>query len=305
MIPRWFTCLLLLLAASPASSQAPPAHRTGRERSPANSPTTTIRAMARAYNERSVETLDGLLTADYRFHFSDGDSSGLGYVNGFDRAHELESARSMLEGDPGSQLPMARSIRVTVGEMESGPDPEHPDSLSHYRVVVVHRMNIRILGQGGEKLGSLPADQIFHLVRGDVAQRTERQVASPTRWYVRRWLEDIHAFERTLAATAGRCEEMTARAAVDVTGAFGVRALDSPLCPTLDVVCDLPGSENAVLEVYDVQGRRLARRDLAVAAPGAVRVQAGSGARFAPGAYWLRLTQGRRPASHRMVVVAR
>jgi hypothetical protein len=298
-----------LVLPAPASAQRAVERVPGRPRLAPDSPKAAIRCLAQAYNERSIGRFEGLLSADYRFHFSAGDSAGSGYLNAFDRGHELRSARRLFTGVDENGEPagiIAKTLRVTVGGMDEGADPEHPDSLSAYRVVVARQMTMRITREKGETMVGLPADQIFYLVRGDVAQRVEGQPGLATRWYIRRWMEDVRAVEKALAATDGHCEDAEKMAAgAALAGAFGVRALDSPLCPTLDVVCDLPTAEPATLEVYDLQGRRVARQELHPSAPGTVRVQAGSGQRFAPGAYWLRLTQGRRAPSKRMVIVAR
>lgn len=300
---------VLALAPAPAAAQRASERVPGRPGLVPDSPKAAIRCLAQAYNERSLERFGSVLSADYRFHFAVGDAAGAGYLNGFDRTHEMRAARSLFTGVDENGAPariVARSLRVTVGGMDEGADPEHPDSLASYRVVVVRRMALRVTTPSGERIELLPADHIFYLVRGDAAQCAAGQPALANRWYIRRWMEDWHAVEQALAATDGRCEE-AGNAATDpaLAAAFGVRALDSPLCPTLEVACDLPTAEPATLEVYDLQGRRLARQVLHPSAPGTMRVPAGSGARFPPGAYWLRLSQGQRPPSRRMVIVAR
>jgi hypothetical protein len=52
-------------------------------------------------------------------------------------------------------------------------------------------------------------------------------------------------------------------------------------------------------------GRRLSQRVLSPQAAGSRLVEAGSGRHFDPGAYWVRLTQGRRAPVTRMVMVAK
>src|SRR5262249_12641379 len=86
---------------------------------------------------------------------------------------------------------------------------------------------------------------------------------------------------------------------------LAVRPLANPACSKLEVTCDLPGSEPARVEVYDVSGRVVNRRDVPVAAPGTVTVEAGRGAQLIPGVYWVRLRQAARRPSTQMVVVAR
>jgi len=310
--PLVFACLAVVaLALAPAPAPASPAtarHESRPSVAPAT-PRAAIRSLADAYESRSVERLGGLFSADYRFHFSSGDRAGAGYLNGFGRDSELRAANGLFNGVHNDRVdrPGVKRIRMSVGAMEEGADPEHPDSLSHYRVVVVHKLAFDIRVTDDETNQSLPSDHVFYLVRGDVAQRVEGQPGETGRWYIRRWMENIREVEQQLAGTDGRCEEAE-KLAVDagaLAGVLAVRALDVPLCPTLDVVCDLPVAAPATLEVFDLQGRRLARQVLNPVAPGPMRVQAGSGVRFAPGAYWLRLTQATRPPGKRLVIVAR
>lgn len=291
---------------------AVPAFAAREERAPAppsvvpTSPKSAVRELARAYTARSVEGLAALYSADYRFHFSAGDSAGAGYLRGLPRDEDLASAVAMLRSytsPEGVTVPGVKRVRITAGPLEEGADPEHPDSLLHYRVVVANHFEFDIVAY--DTLQTRPSTQIFYLVRGDVAQLAPGQRASANRWYIRRWLEDVRAVEQALAATDGRCEENEALAAAPLAGVFGVRALNTPLCPTLEVVCDLPRAEPATLEVYDLQGRRLARQELRPTQPGPMRLLAGGGRHFAPGAYWLRLLQAGQAPSKRMVIVAR
>lgn len=297
-----------VLAAKTSGHPAPP--QPGAQGKPFVPPTTpkrAVEALGKAYSNRSTRAFEGLLAADYRFHFSDGDSAGVGYVNGLGREAEVRSARELFEGGSNDgRIQQADRIVVTVGEMEEGPDPEHPDSLSHYRVVTAHRMSFEMYFTASDTLMNLPADQIFFLVRGDVALRMPGQPGLSNRWYIRRWLENVRHLEEALASTDGQCEETTTAGMPTLAVALGLRALDSPLCSTLKLACDLPGAEPATLEVFDVAGRRMAKRELVPTSAGStIQVEAGSGMRFAPGAYFLRLTQGNRAPSRKMVLVAR
>lgn len=288
------------LAAAPRRDAKPPLRPV--------SPQNTVRCLADAYEHMSLDEFSSLLSADYVFHFSTGDSTGRGFLNGFDREHEIGSAKGLFNLYPGTEDSPNRvvSIRTSAGRLEESPDPEHPDSISHYRVVVARNFGIDMKTAGNEEMQSLAATEVFYLVRGDVARLVEGQVPLAGRWYIRRWMEDVDAFAKSMAGRDGHCDEPSPAGAESVLPAvFGVRPVDSPLCPTLEVVCDLPTAEPATLEVFDLQGRRLAKQELRPPGPGPMRIAAGSGQRFAPGAYWLRLTQGRRVPSKRLVVVAR
>src|SRR5262249_51787915 len=85
---------------------------------------------------------------------------------------------------------------------------------------------------------------------------------------------------------------------------LAVRPLTNPACAKLDVRCDLPGLEPARVEVYDVSGRRVNQREVAVASAGTMTIEAGHGAKLYPGIYWVRVAQGLRRPATRMVVVA-
>ncbi len=275
----------------------------------ATTPPTAVTRIAEAYTERSLSGLNSLLSADFRFHFSEGDSAGIAYAQGFSRANELNAARAMFFGVPGDTM-RARPDRIAVnsGPIEEGVDPEHPDSTRQYRLAIAHDFQLRMvfLSDSTEVI-SRNAIQIFHVVRGDAAVRMPGQAADTTHWYVRRWLEDLDAVTISLGKVDGECgggpaenEPLSA-----VPALVGLRAIGVPLCPTLKVLCDLPGSEAALLEVYDIQGRRLAERTVTPQSPGSVLAEAGGGQHVKPGAYWVRLVQGRRPPVTRMVMVAR
>lgn len=65
----------------------------------------------------------------------------------------------------------------------------------------------------------------------------------------------------------------------------------------------LPEAGPAALELYDLTGRKLWSRDVGDAGPGEHAVRIGDGARLPPGVYLVRLVQGRRVATARIVVV--
>ena len=310
--------LMLALAAAAPDRGAP-------ARSPkADSPIAAVHCLARAYSEKSLEDFAALLTADYRFH----DDSGGGvlasqFVDGFTREHELKSASGLFNGvvrEGRVVMPAAVSIATTLDGLSEGPDPEHQDSTGHYRVVAVRRFRMTLGLANGDTVALNPSLHVFHLVRGDAALCAPGQPADSGRWYLRRWLEDIDGLTLALAEDRGRCGEPAPKpgaparsegAGVASEGSAGaprrlaIHPLGNPACPTLDLTCDLPGSESALLEVFDVMGRMMNHRDLPATAPGTVRIAAGAGARLAPGIYWVRLSQGARRPSTRMVVVAR
>ena len=65
----------------------------------------------------------------------------------------------------------------------------------------------------------------------------------------------------------------------------------------------LPDAAPATLALFDISGRRMWSRDLGALASGEHHVLLGDGAWFPPGLYLMRLTQGARTATARVVIV--
>jgi hypothetical protein len=207
----------------------------------------------------------------------------------------------------------ADSVGLVMDGIGEGVDPEHPDSTQHYRVLSVRRFEYGWRTTRGERFVTSSNLHVFHVVRGDVAQLDSSQLPDSSRWYVRRWLEDITALNAELLARQGVCGEPLAAVAGPRSGSgtpalptlLAVHALENPACAKLEIRCDLPGLEPARVEVYDVTGRRVNQRDVSVGAAGTVTIEAGKGAKIYPGVYWVRVGQGLRHPVTRMVVVAR
>lgn len=284
----------------------------------ADSPAAAIQCLARAYSDKSLESYAALLAADYRFHTTQAQL--VRYVDGMTRDVELQSASNLFRGmSPGGPDHGSVTIRVTLNGLTEGPDPEHPDSTTRYRVVAVRRFEMSIRRANGDSVMTTPNLNVFHVVRGDAVVRAEGQPADSSRWYIRRWLEDVGEVTTALAAQKQDCGEPSPRPASPVheeaasAPASGphrpvelaIHPLANPACPSLTIQCDLPGSETAQIEVFDVMGRLMNRRALEITAPGTLSVEAGAEARLEPGVYWVRLSQARRSATTKMVVVTR
>jgi hypothetical protein len=210
-------------------------------------------------------------------------------------------------------VPPPDSVGITFDGIVEGVDPEHPDSTRHYRTLTVNHAEFGIRMRDGNRLLNAPTTHAFQVVRGDAALLVPGQVPSPEIWYIRRWIEDVSGIRAALDKRVGGCgEEPTptpgaspaTRAPATAPTVLAVHALTNPACAMLEVRCDLPGKEPARVEVYDVGGRRVNQRDVAVASAGTMTIEAGQGARLLPGVYWVRLGQGTRPPTTRMVVVA-
>jgi hypothetical protein len=268
-------------------------------------PAGAIEALARAYEDMSLPTLRDLLADDFHFHTTDEKVARLIDVN---RARELQVAGALFRGlVQGGKVvePAADSISFRVEGLSENADPEHPDSTAHYRTVVAARFegDLYVPGDKVFQTGTQGA-QIFYVVRGDAAVLAGGSPADSTRWYIRRWFEDIEGLVASLGEIEGDCSQADSASVQAAALAFGIHPLGNPACPALDIACDLPRSGPARIEVFDVMGRRMTGQTFEVAAPGTVRLQAGAGTHLAPGAYWVRLTQGDQGRT-RMVVVAR
>jgi hypothetical protein len=313
---RFATIALSLLLAGTAqavSTSIPPVNQ------PLTGPSAGLEKLAQAYRNLSVAGIDAMLTRDYRFHAIGANAENLlRFTDGYTRENELESVRGMLEGvtrDGRVIMPKADSVGMSFDGILPGVDPEHPDSTQHYQVLTVTRAQFGIRLANGRHLTNQPCRHVFHVVRGDVALLAPGQPADPDRWYIRRWLEDVSGLRTALNEKRGDCGERDPGTGPAVASGrppgpglprtLGIRALTNPACSALRVSCDLPGSEPARVEVYDVSGRLVNTRQLEVKAAGNLIVDAGAGAHLIPGVYWVRLGQAKRHPSTRMVVVAR
>ena len=307
----WTAALFALSLAGAAHASRPSSIVPANQ--PVVGPQGTLEAIARGYRDRSVDSVAAHYTADWRFH-TYGDTV-IHFVNGVDRQYELGVLQTMFHGSirgADTLRAPADSVGITMDGFREGVDPEHPDSTQHYQVVEVGRFEMGIRS-GKTLLMTSSKKHVFHFVRGDVAQLVPGQPADSTRWYVRRWLEDVSGVLESLAKSAGNCGEPEApvpgpragAAAPAASVALAVHPLMNPACAKLEVVCDLPERGPARIDVYDVGGRRMNRRDLTAAAPGRMTIEAGAGTKLSPGPYWVRVSQGKYAPATRMVLVAR
>jgi len=309
--PRLLFPLLAVasVAAASRSTSVPPVNQ------PLSGPEAALERLADGYRDRSPASVIANLTLDFRFH-SKGDSL-LRYTSGSSRDDEARVIEGMLHGviRGGDTLAdPADSVGMILDGISEGVDPEHPDSTLRYEVLTVRRFELGFRTARGLRVTTASPLNVFHIVRGDVALLEQGQPADSTRWYVRRWLEDVSAVNAGLAEREGGCGEAPAPVAGPRSGggrstapptALEVHALTHPACAKLEVRCDLPGREPARVEVYDVSGRLVNRRDIEIAAAGTMTIEAGHGAALNPGVYWVRVAQGLRAPVTRMVVVAR
>jgi hypothetical protein len=268
-----------------------------------------------AFDHGALPELDAVLSADYLFDFLVDTPKWSMRPSVDTRADQLELAARVIGITKyyKSRRMDAYGGFVSCGAVEEGIDPEHADSTCQYRLLLVRDFRMRLKRVSHEAdssefdLNYLHGLQVLHVVRGDAAVCTPSQPADSTHWYLRRWLQDVDALTLRLGKLVGECggDEAASEPRGAAPPMLALRAIGVPLCPTLKVLCDLPGSEPALLDVYDIQGRRVAQRTVTPQSPGSVLVEAGCGQQFKPGAYWVRLAQGRRAPITRLVMVAR
>ena len=310
---RWLPILILL---SGSSAHSRPSTSVLPVNQPLVGPQAALERLADAYRDRSPDSVLANLTLDYRFHSVGSSDSMLSFTIGSDRETEAGVIRGMLHGvirNGDTLMAPADSVGMIIDGINEGVDPEHPDSTQHYRVLSVRRFGFGVRTTRGVRLDAVTGLNIFHVVRGDAALLPDGQQVDSLRWFVRRWLEDVSGLKAELDHREGSCGEAPAPVpgprsggvgTPAVPGVLAVHALTNPACAKLEVRCDLPGKEPARVEVYDVGGRRVNQRDVSVASAGTMTIEAGQGAKLLPGVYWVRLGQGTRPPTTRMVVVA-
>ena len=93
-------------------------------------------------------------------------------------------------------------------------------------------------------------------------------------------------------------------APIDYPVGFGVVDVrPNPARGTIAATVELPGAGPARLDLIDAAGRRVESREFSFAQPARGSVRFNAAGRFSAGIYWLRLTQGDRVASKRVVVL--
>jgi len=146
------------------------------------------------------------------------------------------------------------------------------------------------------------AVQVLHLMRGGSAP-ADGLPAGVDRWYVGHGDDGVESIATLLGSKSEAPAQSEATAARPLR--LAIHPLANPTASSFDVLCDLPGSEPASIEVFDVMGRHVTGRQIAMATAGTARVRLDSGVRLAPGSYWLKLSQGSRTPVSLRVVVAR
>jgi len=262
-----------------------------------DSPLGLVLRLGEAYSKQSISHYARGFTTDFRFMFGDRESRER-YPDGFTRRDEIFSARHLFEGftdRDGVHRPGAAGITVRLDSMEVVPDIERPDSSATHQIVIVHRGSLQIELDNGEAIDVGPQRHVFYCVRGDVASLSPGQPSDADHWYVRRWVEVDEAGEPAPNRVASHPE-------ITRIG-LAVRPVANPTRPPVSITFSLPEALGAVIDVLDVAGRRVLKRDLVTFQAGTHRLEIDEARALRPGIYWLRLSQGAQSRVARLVIV--
>ena len=269
-----------------------------------DSPLGLWNALITAYEARDADTYAGLLTSDFVFHFADDDLQAR-YPQGWAKADETASARRLFTGGENSQ-----GIRVSAAdsvdvEYESAhgvaPSTQEP-----------RRRQISVLGLvftfhfGSEVVRTSPQELHVRVARGDLAALDSTQTATLDRWYVEEMREFPPGTEAAAVANrraeAGGGEVDRAPATTQRELRFGIDWVGSDRARRVtNVAFVLTSFEPAIVEVFDVRGRRLLRQEIEAPSPGVRQVQLAPSRGLATGVYFVRLRQGAQTAVEKAV----
>lgn len=242
-------------------------------------PGATVWAMLDAFQQRSESGYVGWMTDDFIFQSDDPDFRATS-PSGMSRDAERRFAEHLFRGGAnapdGRPLPTAIRVDVSAGPMLVGAEPRSP---GHATLRLDHlRAWIALSDSSGFEVGGTHND--IDLVLTEAG------------WRVSRWTE-THASLRTADSL-----EQRLRQAAGIPGDSENGGVPSHLELTARpdrahaaIVFDvgLPRA-GGVLELFDVQGRKVGQRDLSGMARGRFRV-ALDGASYRAGVYWARVRQ--------------
>jgi len=161
---------------------------------PNNTPQNTMLRFQAAYQYQDITTYKNLLTADFRYTFSQQSDPSLVtlYGNNWGKDDETESATHLLTGftnSGGTYVAPASAITMAFINDQYYTDPAHSDSARFYDYTPITTVNLNIdvpTSDGGTTY-NISAPHSFYLVRGDAAFLDAGQPADSTHWYIRHW----------------------------------------------------------------------------------------------------------------------
>ena len=261
-------------------------------------------AMIDAFTRRSYAEYAAWFAPDYVFVSSDP-TVRAAHPQGMSREDELEFARVLfrdgLTPSLGIALPHALRIRMSHGKMRiTGPVPSDTSTW-----VIIEALRAQIEMSDGSLFDTGEAHHELSLV------------ATSADWRIRRWIESRRDEPAVAAGTVAVVSQAAdSSAVVDSTAAAAkAQVITNPMLPTrLDLYPLTANSRNGLafsialpnpdgmLEMFDVQGRRVVHLDLAGLRPGNHRIALESGS-IPSGVYWARLRQATASVTARVVWV--
>ena len=254
-----------------------------------STPREAVLDMFDAYRRRSLPEYLAWFDPEFRFD-SDDSTFRAHYANGMSLSDEVLYSSRLLAGKESecTGLPYATRVRLSLRWLNTS--PTRPTA--GLATVVLEGLRVRIDLSDGDEFDSGEAHHELLMARTEDG------------WRVRRWLESDRTPQGTLADSTASAptDSSAARAVADrsaIPARLGVTAFADHSLNALGFSVGLP-REGGVLELFDVQGRRVASRDLDGLRPGYHRISLDGGA-WSAGIYWARVRQGELAATARVV----
>ncbi|MFN8588138.1 MAG: hypothetical protein U0704_10100 [Candidatus Eisenbacteria bacterium] len=264
-------------------------YRCGSYPSPESDPIPVVRAMFAAFQQRDPGGWVEGMASDYRFD-SDDPAFRLAHPDGFTRCDEYAFARHLFRGggEPpgGRRRPIVTRVDAPVGAV-----------LLTLLALGEHRATVLVEGYAY----TLRFDDGSRVqVSGTV--NTLELILRDGAWRVLAWHEHVPAAGASAAANPAADSAATATqtaSADDVPARLAIRPRGIANGSVLAFELDLP-RRGGVLELFDVMGRRITRRDLDALLPGVRRIELPASG-IPTGTYWARVQQGGTMATTRIV----
>lgn len=256
------------------------------------SPQSALNRLEKSYRELDLELYGSLLTADYRFITGDP-RFDREYPEGFDRLTDLGSMAGLFNVDTPPNRLAVTMIEFDLGLVGEGTDPDHPDSLDHYRLLIAPNPAMTVHAGTPEEPAQMQMTRsllAFYMVRGDAAVLPDGAPATDGVWYLRRWVETPP--EQPAPGDAGGVQA-AARASFALA--------ENPARGPFQLLLTLPARQMCAIELFDVTGRSMHRRPAAAFEAGTTRLELTESASLPAGIYWVRVMQESRELGTRVV----
>jgi hypothetical protein len=160
-----------------------------------DTPQNTMIRLQRAYQYQDITNYKNLLSADFRYTFSQATDPTLvtQYGTNWGKDDEVESAQHLLTGftnSLGQYVGPASNIAISFNGDSYLQDPQYStDSSAYHAYVPVTQvlLAIDVTTSTGSTTYNIQARHDFYLVRGDAAVLDAGQSNASDRWYIRRW----------------------------------------------------------------------------------------------------------------------